>query len=95
MIDYETLIAHLRECAKYEKADNTFSEAANAIEAILARDRWIPADERLPEPTWDRVLVYTDEHQIMTLPAMKVGNGYVTHWRELPEPPVKIGRMNK
>lgn len=57
-----------------------------AIEA-LERDRWISVEERTPEPTWDRVLVYTDEHQIMTLPACKVGNGYVTHWRPLPEPP--------
>ena len=48
--------------------------------------RWIPVTERLPEPSWARVLAYTDEGQIQTLPAYKVGNGYVTHWMAI-EPP--------
>lgn len=31
---YEALISHLRECAKYDKSENTFKEAANAIEKL-------------------------------------------------------------
>ena len=42
---YEALISHLRECAKYDKAENTFKEAANAIEDLLkaakAMHTWI------------------------------------------------------
>lgn len=50
---------------------------------------WIPVTERLPDEIkdWARVLVYTDEGQIMTLPSCKVGLGYVTHWMPLPAPP--------
>ncbi len=42
---YEALISHLRECAKYDKTENTFKEAANAIEDLLkaakAMHTWI------------------------------------------------------
>ena len=38
MKDYSVLIAHLRECAKYDKIENTFSSAADAIEE-LSRER--------------------------------------------------------
>lgn len=31
---YEALISHLRECAKYDTAENTFTEAADAIEQL-------------------------------------------------------------
>lgn len=33
---YEALIAHLRECAKFDKSNNTFKEAADAIEELMA-----------------------------------------------------------
>lgn len=33
---YECLISHLRECAKNDATENTFSEAANAIEMLLS-----------------------------------------------------------
>lgn len=42
---YEALISHLRECAKYDKSENTFKEAADAIEDLLkaakAMHTWI------------------------------------------------------
>ena len=47
---YETLIAHLRECAKLDKTENTYEEAANAIDALkkenekLKRILWELAD---------------------------------------------------
>jgi len=31
---YEVLISHLRDCAKLDPYENTFSEAANAIEEL-------------------------------------------------------------
>lgn len=31
---YKTLIYHLRECAKSDPSENTFAEAANAIEEL-------------------------------------------------------------
>ena len=31
---YEVLISHLRDCAKYDKYENTFTEAADAIEEL-------------------------------------------------------------
>lgn len=34
---YEALVAHLRECAKYDKIENTYAEAADAIEELSAR----------------------------------------------------------
>ena len=61
---YEVLIAHLRECAKYDKSENTYKEAADAIERLkcfnalwqeaakIAHERepkWIPVTERLPK----------------------------------------------
>ena len=33
---YETLIHHLRECAKADPSENTFTEAADAIEELLS-----------------------------------------------------------
>ena len=38
---YEELISHLRECAKYDKTENTFKEAADAIEELSAYVRQI------------------------------------------------------
>ena len=35
---YEALVAHLRECAKYDKIENTFAEAADAIEELSCRE---------------------------------------------------------
>jgi len=61
---YEALISHLRECAKYDTAENTFTEAADAIEEEdmafrrLERDykelcahlpKWISVTEHLPK----------------------------------------------
>ena len=34
---YDTLVSHLRECAKIDKSENTFAEAANAIEELESR----------------------------------------------------------
>ena len=58
---YEVLIAHLRECAKLDPSNNTYAEAADAIEKLgdwwamadklmkmLEMPRWIPVSERLP-----------------------------------------------
>ena len=33
---YEELVSHLRECAKLDPSENTFAEAADAIEELLA-----------------------------------------------------------
>ena len=33
---YEVLISHLRDCAKYDQYENTFTEAADAIEELEA-----------------------------------------------------------
>lgn len=52
---YEVLIAHLRECAKLDPSNNTYAEAANAIEE-LSKPKWIPVTEQLPESV-QRVLV--------------------------------------
>lgn len=49
--------------------------------------KWIPVTERLPEELWERVLAYTDDGTVMTLPAIKLRNGYVRYWMPLPEPP--------
>ena len=34
---YEVLIAHLRECAKLDPSNNTYAEAADAIEELSAK----------------------------------------------------------
>ena len=34
---YEVLIAHLRECAKLDASDNTYTEAADAIDKLSAK----------------------------------------------------------
>ena len=34
---YEVLIAHLRECAKLDTSNNTYTEAADAIEELSAK----------------------------------------------------------
>jgi len=89
-----TVLKKLRDAYYKCKPDSEMKDAARLIVAsaldvaieALERDRWISVDERMPEPTWDRVLVYTDERQVMTIPACKVGNGYVTHWKAV-EPP--------
>jgi len=47
---YEVLISHLRDLAKYDQYENTFTEAADAIEELeKSIPRWIPVTERLPE----------------------------------------------
>ena len=90
---YEALMAHLRECAKYDKIENTFAEAADAIEnldeicqiqaeELLSIPQWIPVSERLPEEWWP-VLGLIQFHDEKEPPIQQVlwylGNG---HWRE-------------
>lgn len=41
---YEVLIAHLRECAKLDTSNNTYTEAADAIEELSKR-----VDESIPK----------------------------------------------
>ena len=84
---YEELVSHLRECAKLDPSENTFSEAADAIEymksyaKVLEKiadywckrvPKWIPVTERLPEKG-QYVLVYY------------CGNMYVYEFRVLSE----------
>ena len=72
---YEVLIAHLRECAKYDKSENTYKEAADAIERLkcfnalwqeaakIAHERepkWIPVTERLPEKPYGCMVIVWD-----------------------------------
>ncbi len=52
---YEVLISHLRDCAKYDQYENTFSEAADAIEKLeKSIPRWIPVTERLPKEEFNK-----------------------------------------
>lgn len=37
---YEVLIAHLRECAKLDPSNNTYAEAADAIEALVRKEKF-------------------------------------------------------
>jgi hypothetical protein len=37
---YEALVAHLRECAKLDKSNNTYEEAANAIEELIRKEKF-------------------------------------------------------
>ena len=61
---YEELVSHLRECAKLDPSENTFAEAADAIEDLSKTldeeveintalgcnmPVWIPVTERLPK----------------------------------------------
>lgn len=92
---YEVLISHLRECAKYDQAENTFTEAADAIEE-LSKPKWIPVTERLPDQG-ESVLVYRrGDNRVQ--PKMRIdvcpylGDGIfclidVAYWMPLPEPP--------
>lgn len=41
---YEELISHLRECAKLDPSENTFSEAADAIEELSKMETTTNAD---------------------------------------------------
>lgn len=75
---------------KFNTGLETAIEVATSLPAadVVERPRWIPVTERLPDgEAWDRVLVYTDEGNIQTAPKCKVGNGWITHWMPLPEPP--------
>lgn len=57
---YEALISHLRECAKYDKAENTFEEAADAIEELYREYESVSKDlvesvelcRKLKKPKW-------------------------------------------
>lgn len=46
---YEVLISHLRDCAKYDQYENTFSEAADAIEKL---NRYAEQMDKLRENGW-------------------------------------------
>lgn len=82
-----------QECPFYDTPINGGCKIAEFIVSIpsadvVERPQWIPVTERLPDgEAWDRVLVYTDEGNIQTAPKCKVGNGWITHWMPLPEPP--------
>lgn len=57
---YEALISHLRECAKYDKSENTFKEAAEAIEELIREYESVSKDlvesvelcRKLKKPKW-------------------------------------------
>ena len=57
---YEALISHLRECAKYDKSENTFKEAADAMEELTREYESIAASltesvelvRKLQRPRW-------------------------------------------
>ena len=103
MAEYEALIQNLRSIDEYDTGyAKLIYDAADAIEELemccnhLERDykalcaylpKWIPVTERLPEESWERVLAYTDDGTVMTIPAIKLRNGYVRYWMPLPEPP--------
>ena len=46
---YEVLISHLRDCAKYDQYENTFAEAADAIEEL---NRYAAQMDKLREDGW-------------------------------------------
>lgn len=97
---YKELVKRLRSHNGWA-LNKTLDEAANAIEstnkayqmiseayeAEVTKQNWIPVTKRLPEDSWERVLAYTDDGTVMTLPAIKLRNGYVRYWMPLPEPP--------
>ena len=89
MAEYEALIQNLRSIDEYDTGyAKLIYDAADAIEELeKSIPRWIPVTERLPEESWERVLAYTDDGTVMTLPAIKLRNGYVRYWMPLPEPP--------
>lgn len=75
---YEVLIAHLRECAKLDPSNNTYAEAADAIETlehhVFIADlackaeaakvpRWIPVTERLPEEDGCYLVAVKNDHK--------------------------------
>lgn len=70
-----------------EELEKCYQIMADAYETEVTKERWISATERLPEESWERVLAYTDDGTVMTLPAIKLRNGYVRYWMPLPEPP--------
>ena len=87
---YEALISHLRECAKYDKAENTFKEAADAIEE-LSKPRWIPVTERLPMRGEKAICFGKNGYMIGTYGEFgwmfPCYFGGVTHWMPLQKPP--------
>ena len=72
MTTYEVLISHLRDCAKYDQYENTFSEAADAIEKLNA---YAQQFEKLRKEGWclQKTKMEAYGQAIMTMP--------------LPEPP--------
>jgi len=69
---YEVLISHLRDCAKLDPYENTFTEAADAIEELSAYVRQI---EELRKDGY-----YLQKTKMMTY-------GQATMTMPLPEPP--------
>lgn len=93
------------ECVCYRNRDfdcvsnfTVLTAAADRLEVLEARQRWIPVTEKLPEDRFE-VLVYTDRYggrHEFAYYIHRLGAWYqncallipnVTHWMPLPEPP--------
>lgn len=58
---YEALIAHLRECAKLDPSNNTYKEAADAIEELLDFAHFVASEVVVTDEEWDNnVLVFPE-----------------------------------
>lgn len=72
------------------------AEIARSLEtrlvAAMARERWIPVAENLPEPHIKRVFCLQDDGTVSAseFPSGWAGmrkHAYITHWRHIPTPP--------
>ena len=89
----------------FADAEDVLDEAATALEQLQAESdrlkaevqqtRWIPVEERLPEPTENPVLVHDYSGVSVAWHSKTMGWVYktglpcvdVTHWMSLPQPP--------
>lgn len=104
-MDIEKLIAGLSKEAYGSDVEELLLEAATALEQLQAESdrlkaevqqtRWIPVEERLPEPTENPVLVHDYSGVSVAWHSKTMGWVYktglpcvdVTHWMSLPQPP--------